>query len=87
MATTIRADIYARGEVSFTKFLFLSSWFAKLLKANFFVLPKYYIDTKLTCLEFYSRTRPLRTHGCGPLLFSLFSFVRSHISPRSSFVF
>jgi hypothetical protein len=35
MATTIRARIYARGEVSFAKFLFLSSWFAKLLEANF----------------------------------------------------
>jgi hypothetical protein len=35
MATTIRARIYARGEVSFAKFLFLPSWFAKLLDANF----------------------------------------------------
>jgi hypothetical protein len=35
MATTIRARIYARGEVSFAKFLFLSSWFAKLLEPNF----------------------------------------------------
>jgi hypothetical protein len=35
MATTIRARIYAHGEVSFAKFLFLSSWFAKLLDANF----------------------------------------------------
>jgi hypothetical protein len=35
MATTIRAHIYARGEVSFAKFLFLPSWFAKLLEANF----------------------------------------------------
>jgi hypothetical protein len=35
MATTIRACIYARGEVSFAKFLFLPSWFAKLLEANF----------------------------------------------------
>jgi hypothetical protein len=34
-ATTIRARIYARGEVSFAKFLFLPSWFAKLLEANF----------------------------------------------------
>jgi hypothetical protein len=33
--TTIRARIYARGEVSFAKFLFLPSWFAKLWKANF----------------------------------------------------
>jgi hypothetical protein len=29
------ARIYARGEVSFPKFLFLPSWFAKLLEANF----------------------------------------------------
>jgi hypothetical protein len=35
MATTIRARIYTRGEVSFAKFLFLLSWFAKLLEVNF----------------------------------------------------
>jgi hypothetical protein len=35
MATTICARIYARGEVSFAKFLFLPSWFVKLLEANF----------------------------------------------------
>jgi hypothetical protein len=35
MATTIRARIYARGEVSFAKFLFLPSWFAKLMEAKF----------------------------------------------------
>jgi hypothetical protein len=35
MATTIRARIYAREEVSFPKFLFLPSWFVKLLEANF----------------------------------------------------
>jgi hypothetical protein len=35
MATTIPARIYARGEVSFAKFLFLPSWFAKLLEASF----------------------------------------------------
>jgi hypothetical protein len=35
MATTIRARIYAHGEVSFAKFLFLPSWFAELLEANF----------------------------------------------------
>jgi hypothetical protein len=35
MTNTICARIYARGEVSFAKFLFLSSWFAKLLEANF----------------------------------------------------
>jgi hypothetical protein len=40
MATTIRTHIYARGEVSFAKFLFLPSWFAKLLEAIFVVLPK-----------------------------------------------
>jgi hypothetical protein len=42
MTTTIRARIYARGEVSFVKFLFLTSWFAKLLEANFLVLSKLY---------------------------------------------
>jgi hypothetical protein len=35
MATTIRACIYARGEVSFAKILFLPSWFVKLLETNF----------------------------------------------------
>jgi hypothetical protein len=29
------ARIYARGEVSFVKFLFLPSWFAKMLETNF----------------------------------------------------
>jgi hypothetical protein len=32
MATTICARIYACGEVSFAKFLFLPSWFPKLLE-------------------------------------------------------
>jgi hypothetical protein len=31
---TIRARIYARGEVSFAKFLFLPIWFAKLLEGK-----------------------------------------------------
>jgi hypothetical protein len=35
MATMIRTRKYARGEVSFAKFLFLQSWFAKLLEATF----------------------------------------------------
>jgi hypothetical protein len=35
MTTTIRPRIYACGEVSFAKFVFLLSWFAKLLGANF----------------------------------------------------
>jgi hypothetical protein len=35
MATTIAERIYACGEVSFAKFLFLLSWFAKLLVTNF----------------------------------------------------
>jgi hypothetical protein len=35
MATTIRVRIYARGEVSFAKFLFLPTRFAKLLEVNF----------------------------------------------------
>jgi hypothetical protein len=35
MSTTIRARIYARGEVNFAKFLFLPSWFAKLLETSF----------------------------------------------------
>jgi hypothetical protein len=35
MATTIRARIYAPGEVSFAKFLFLPSWLAKLLQFTF----------------------------------------------------
>jgi hypothetical protein len=40
MATTIRAHIYTRGEVSFAKFLVLPSWFAKLLEANVFCFAK-----------------------------------------------
>jgi hypothetical protein len=35
MATTIHARIYARGVGSFVKFLFLPSWFVKLLETNF----------------------------------------------------
>jgi hypothetical protein len=42
MATTIRARIYARGEVSFAKFLFLPSWFDKLLEASFSCFAKLY---------------------------------------------
>jgi hypothetical protein len=30
-----RARIYARGDVSFAKFIFLPSWFAKLLEGSF----------------------------------------------------
>jgi hypothetical protein len=32
---TINKHIYAREEVSFAKFLFLPSWFAKILESNF----------------------------------------------------
>jgi hypothetical protein len=35
MATTIRTRIYMREDVSFVKFLFLPSWFAKLLEVIF----------------------------------------------------
>jgi hypothetical protein len=43
-ATTIR------GEVSFAKFLFLTSWFVKLSETNFSFFPKLdYIDVKLIC--------------------------------------
>jgi hypothetical protein len=35
MTTTIDARIYACGEVNFAKFLFLTSWFAKLLETDF----------------------------------------------------
>jgi hypothetical protein len=35
METMIRVRIYAHGEVSFSKFLFLPSWSAKLLEVNF----------------------------------------------------
>jgi hypothetical protein len=49
MATTIRARIYARGEVSFAKFLFLPSWFAKLLEASFSCFCQNYMDAKLVC--------------------------------------
>jgi hypothetical protein len=40
MATTIRVRIYMRGEVNFVKFLFLPSWFTKLLEANFYCFAK-----------------------------------------------
>jgi hypothetical protein len=36
----MRARIFARGEVGFAKFLFLPSWFAKLLEVIFLLLPK-----------------------------------------------
>jgi hypothetical protein len=49
MTTTIRARIYARGEVSFAKFLFLPSWFVKLLEVNFFLFCQNYMDAKLVC--------------------------------------
>jgi hypothetical protein len=42
MATTIHARIYARGEVSFAKFLFLPSWFAKLLDAKIIWMPSWF---------------------------------------------
>jgi hypothetical protein len=35
MATTIRVRIYARGEVSFAKILFLPNSLVKLFEANF----------------------------------------------------
>jgi hypothetical protein len=40
MATTIRVRIYACGEVSFAKFLFLPSWFAKLWRSIFLFFDK-----------------------------------------------
>jgi hypothetical protein len=43
------ARAYMRAEVSFDKFLFLPSWFAKLLEANFFVFFQNYMDAKLVC--------------------------------------
>jgi hypothetical protein len=49
MATTVRERIYACGEVSFAKFLFLPSWFAKLLEANFSCFCQNYVDVKLVC--------------------------------------
>jgi hypothetical protein len=53
MATTIRTRIYARGEMSFVKFLFLSSWFVKLLEANFscFAKIKWMLDWFMKLLE------------------------------------
>jgi hypothetical protein len=35
--------------VSFAKFLFLPSWFAKLLDAKFFLFCQNYMDAKLVC--------------------------------------
>jgi hypothetical protein len=48
MTTTIRARIYTRGEVSFVKFLFFQSWFAKLLEINF----SYFAKTRWMQLRF-----------------------------------
>jgi hypothetical protein len=61
MATTIRACIYARGEVSFAKFLFLPNWFAKLLEAKF----SHEIDAKLICqtVEAALRRTPNRCYN------------------------
>jgi hypothetical protein len=47
MATTIRVRIHAREEVSFVKFLFLPSWFAKLLETDFSCFAESYTDAKL----------------------------------------
>jgi hypothetical protein len=49
MATTIRGRIYTRGEVSFVNFIFLPSWFAKLLEAIFFLFCQNYMNSKLVC--------------------------------------
>jgi hypothetical protein len=40
MATGIGSRMFTRGDVSFATFPFLPIWFAKLLEAHFFVLPK-----------------------------------------------
>jgi hypothetical protein len=54
----IRARIYTRGEVSFAKFLFLPSWFAKLCCSNSIVLR----SEKLANLVF-TRVVPVRCYG------------------------
>jgi hypothetical protein len=64
MATTIRARIYARGEVGFAKFLFLPSWFAKLLEANFSCFAKIrWCQVYLTNYWSFSGTGQLRCRG------------------------
>jgi hypothetical protein len=40
METMIRVRIYAHGEVSFSKFLFLPSWSANCWRSIFLILPK-----------------------------------------------
>jgi hypothetical protein len=74
MATTIRARIYARGEVSFAKFLFLPSWFAKLLEANFFCFAKI-----IWMPSWFAKLLEL-------LLYSLRFGKRSHFGQRLSIV-
>jgi hypothetical protein len=49
MATTIRARIYARGEVSFAKFLFFSKLVCQTVGGQFFLFCQNYIDAKLVC--------------------------------------
>jgi hypothetical protein len=54
MAITIRARTYARGKVSFSKFLFLPSWFVKLLEANFSYFAKLICQTVGVALSFFT---------------------------------
>jgi hypothetical protein len=67
MATTIRAHIYTRGEVSFAKFVFLSSWFAKLLEAKFSCfakirwMPSWFVKL-LKLLLLVTRCMPVRCY-------------------------
>jgi hypothetical protein len=49
MATTIRARIYARGEVSFAKFLFFAKLVCQTVGGQFFLFCQNYINAKLIC--------------------------------------
>jgi hypothetical protein len=49
MATTIRARIYTRGEVSFAKFLFFAKLVCQTVRGQFFLFCQSQMDAKLVC--------------------------------------
>jgi hypothetical protein len=53
MAPTIRVCIYARGEVSFVKFLFFAELVYQTVGGNFFSFCQNYMDDKLDCWSWF----------------------------------
>jgi hypothetical protein len=49
MATTICARIYARGEMSFAKFLFFAKLVCQTVGGQFFLFCQNYMNAKLIC--------------------------------------